>query len=264
MHLFSFDSMHSGFQDRRIRPLCHASGRAKRNPAVVRCPVPEVAGGNPRRACTSARAGIRLPAVASDVAARGGRRRAAALVGVGVLLASACAQTGVRQGVVSGEALVLDVPLIEQDELHECGLAAVTALCRYHGVEIPAGDRARLVEIARERAGLSGSELQQALERAGLEVFLFQGTLDRSATGLYAHLERGRPCLAMISRDGESRHYVLVVGYDPAPGSLVLFDPRRGLVLIREPDFERMWARASHFTLLAVPRATGPAEPTRS
>lgn len=180
------------------------------------------------------------------------------------LVTAACRQAGVRPDVVSSQAVVLEVPIVEQDELNECGLAAVTALCRYHGVEMPAEERDFLAATARERDGLSGEELQRALERSGLEVYLFQGTLDGSATGLYGHLDRGRPCLAMIAEDAETRHYVLVVGYDPAYQNLILFDPRRGRVLLAVPAFARLWSLASQFTLLAVPKDPGSSEKTRS
>jgi len=181
-----------------------------------------------------------------------------------LVLLAGCRGSAIRPDVVSSEAVVLELPIVEQDELYECGLAAITALCRYHGMELPPGERALLAATARERAGLSGGELQGALERSGFEVYLFEGTLDRAATGVFAHLDRGRPLLVMTSEDGATRHYELLIGYDPALGNLILFDPRRGRVVLPTTAFETLWARAGRFTLLALPGASAAPGPTQA
>jgi ABC-type bacteriocin/lantibiotic exporter with double-glycine peptidase domain len=165
-----------------------------------------------------------------------------------------------RPELLSPEAVVLALPLVEQDELYECGLAAITALCRYHGIELAESVRTSLAATAKEKEGLSGGELRDALAQAGLEVFLFEGTLARGTTGLYDHIDRGRPLLVLTSPDGRRHHYLLVIGYDPRPEdvvNLVLFDPSRGQVLVPSSAFERDWERTSRFTLLAVPASGG-------
>ena len=85
-------------------------------------------------------------------------------------------------------------------------------------------------------------------------MFLFEGTLDRSATGLYTHVDRGRPLL-VLNEIGGAMHYVLVIGYDPHADDLVLFDPIRGRVLVPASSFAREWEPARRFTVLAVPPA---------
>ena len=180
---------------------------------------------------------------------------------------AACALAGAVLGCRSVEldpaelsdgAVVLDLPVVRQDELHACGLASVAALCRYWGVEIPAAEREDLARRAEEQRGLSGSELCAALERAGLETFLFQGSLDRSLTGLYTHVDEGRPLIVMLSPfadeappEGPANHYCLVLGYDEPRGNLVLLDPAQGEVLSPLDTFERDWAACRRFTLLA-------------
>ena len=84
-------------------------------------------------------------------------------------------------------------------------------------------------------------------------MFVYRGTLADGASGLYGHVDRGRPPIVMLSRDGALHHYCLVLGYDPPTGHVVLLDPRKGRVLLPEEVFEHTWANSHHFTLLAVP-----------
>jgi ABC-type bacteriocin/lantibiotic exporter with double-glycine peptidase domain len=148
----------------------------------------------------------------------------------------------------------LDLPLVRQDALYDCGLASISALCKYWGLDMPADERAALALTAENNAGLSGSDLSTALEELGLEVFLFQGTLDRTATGIYGQVDAGRPPLVMLSPDGTRHHYGLVLGYDEPRGNLILLDPTRGEILVNVAIFDRNWARCQRFTLLACVR----------
>jgi len=167
-----------------------------------------------------------------------------------VLLLAACRASPA----LSPEAVVLDLPPIEQRELHDCGLASVEMLCAFWQVEVPAAERAYLARRAAEAEGLSGDELRAALERAGLETFLFEGTLDREPTGLYLHVDEGRPLLVMLDGRGGSPHYSLVHGYDPRGERIVLLDPARGRTAPERAAFERAWSACRRFTLLALPR----------
>ena len=170
-----------------------------------------------------------------------------------------CRSAELAPGALSESAVTLDLPLVRQDDLHACGLASVAALCQYWGVEIPAAEREELARTAAENEGLSGAELCAALERAGLETFLFQGSLDRSPTGLFAHVDEGRPLIVMLSptagrapSEGSGHHYCLVLGYDEPRGNLVLLDPARGEVLSPLASFEKSWEACRRFTLLAT------------
>jgi hypothetical protein len=176
----------------------------------------------------------------------------ALVVGFLVLGAASCRTTPMTRAPLSESAVRLDLPLIRQDALYDCGLASLSALCAYWGVEIPAEERALLAWTAAENSGLSGDEVRGALERLGLEVYLFEGSLDRATTGVYGQVDAGRPPMVMLSDDGELRHYELVLGYDEPRGHLILLDPMRGEVLVPVDVFEREWNRCRRFTLLAV------------
>jgi ABC-type bacteriocin/lantibiotic exporter with double-glycine peptidase domain len=164
--------------------------------------------------------------------------------------------------VLTEHTVLLVVPAVPQEELHECGLASLATLCGFHGVAIPAAEQQRLAALAREREGLSGAELRAVLIDLGMEAFLFQGSLDWAATGLYHQIDRGRPPLVMISRDGETMHTCLITGYDPSTESVYLYDPVRGHLRVETDDFDELWSNARRFTLLALPRERPQGEPS--
>lgn len=177
------------------------------------------------------------------------------------LILPSCRSARVEPHLLSDSAVVLDLPLVRQDDLYNCGLAAISALCQYWDVAIPADQRDALAQKAKDEKGLAGSELRDALQKDGLEVFLFRGTLDRAETGIYRHIDAGRPLLVMLSPDGKGHHYCLLLGYDEPRRNLVLLDPARGEVLRSIPVFERMWDGCQRFTLLAAPAHASPKNP---
>ena len=178
------------------------------------------------------------------------RRLATALA---VLLAAGCASS--RYETLSPSATVLPTPLVEQDQLHECGLAALSSLCGFYQVPIPEAERADLAQRAAQEQGLTGAELRDALQRLGFEVWIFEGTFDRTPTGVLHHVEQGRPLLVMTD-ENDQNHYCLLIGHDPELGNVVLLDPQRGRVLLPDETFEQQWSAVRHFTLLAVPAST--------
>lgn len=182
---------------------------------------------------------------------------AARFLAVG-LACAACATTTSPRPMLSSDAKVLDLPFVEQDSMYECGLSSITALCKYWNVDIPPAETERLANMARERHGLSGNELREALGEMGFDTFLFRGELDHGTTGLMTHVDAHRPPLVLLSPEPDRRHYVLFVGYDADNREVCLLDPVRGRVIVPYETFEKRWSACNHFTLLAVPRATTP------
>lgn len=170
------------------------------------------------------------------------------------LTAGGCRTAMIAPAPLSESAVRLDLPLVRQDALYDCGLASISALCQYWGIEIPDEDRTALARTAADNAGLSGGELRAALEGLGLDVFLFQGSLDRTPTGVYGQVDAGRPPLVMLSADGAGHHYALVLGYDEPRSNLILLDPMKGEILVPVLVFDRNWERCQRFTLLACRR----------
>jgi ABC-type bacteriocin/lantibiotic exporter with double-glycine peptidase domain len=171
-------------------------------------------------------------------------------------MAACAAPTPRRAQVLSKEAVVLDMPFVQQDEMYACGLVSLSALCSYWNKEIPASEREELARTAQDHEGLSGGEMCDALARLGFETFLFEGALDRSPTGLLAHVDAGRPVLVMISPEPGKHHYVLFLGYDEPQRDACLLDPVRGRVIVPYETFDRTWQACDRFALLALPKAS--------
>jgi ABC-type bacteriocin/lantibiotic exporter with double-glycine peptidase domain len=176
----------------------------------------------------------------------------ALLLILSLLLPAGCGIMPYRPEDLSPNAVVLETPLTQQDEMYDCGLAAISALCGYYNVVIPGSQRAELAQLAASERGLSGAELRSALERNGMEVYLFEGRLKEGPTSLQDNIFARRPMLVMTDMEG-SHHYSLVVGIDPDSGALVVLDPQLGRVIMQAADFERRWDLTQRFTMLAVP-----------
>lgn len=154
-------------------------------------------------------------------------------------------------------SVVLDVPPVIQDELYACGLASVTSLCSYYGVEIPQAQREHLAALARQDEGLTGAELRDTLRALGMQAFLVRGTLDHASTGLYGCVDRSRPALVLLSSGAKSSHYCLFAGYDESVDTVYVQDPALGGCRLARDAFVARWDGAQRFTLIAVP--TSPA-----
>jgi ABC-type bacteriocin/lantibiotic exporter with double-glycine peptidase domain len=165
-----------------------------------------------------------------------------------------CTGAAPRHYPMSEQAVLLEVPVVHQDRLYECGMAAVSALCAYYAIAPEPQAAADLAALAEAQAGLSGGEVRAYLEALEFEVLLFRGTLDHSATGALRQIDAGRPRLVMISfDDGVNHHYCLLVGYDPGMDAVYLLDPRRGLVMLPTTHYAQLWSASANFSLIAVP-----------
>ncbi len=177
-----------------------------------------------------------------------------------ICVGTGCQLKRAHADLLSPEAVVLDLPLVQQDDLYECGLVSISALCQYYQIRIAADDRQGLVHTARAKRGLSGAELRAVLEKHGMEVFIFPGALDRSPSGLYHHIDHGRPLVVMTEEGRDRFHYSLVLGYDEPLENILLLDPYRGRILLPASVFDRRWAKGERFTLLSVPAPKGTGE----
>ncbi|HLI29469.1 MAG TPA: C39 family peptidase, partial [Terriglobia bacterium] len=71
------------------------------------------------------------------------------------------------------------------------------------------------------------------------------------------HLGKGRPLIVCLREPGieSTLHYVVVAGLDPGRNVVLVNDPaRRKLTMLAQASFERQWATAHNWTLLAVPQ----------
>jgi ABC-type bacteriocin/lantibiotic exporter with double-glycine peptidase domain len=134
-----------------------------------------------------------------------------------------------------------------------CAIACVDMLTRSYGRLLSPAARQGLLDEALATGGVSGTSLKAALEEAGYDVAVFPGRLDHSLPGLYRQLDQGRPVIVM---DGAGpRHFCVLVGYDEDKGTIMLLDPAVGDVVMGARVYEASWGQASHFALVATPRA---------
>lgn len=155
---------------------------------------------------------------------------------------------------LSSRAVRIEFPLVFQEDEKTCGLAAVDMLTQYYGVNLNDPLRRRMLDEVASENSISGNTLKQVLEEAGYRVVVFPGTLDKESTGIYHHLEQGRPVIVMLGSNGaDVGHYCLVSGYDPKQDLVILSDPKLGEYATKESDFLEFWERKGRFTLIAEP-----------
>lgn len=155
------------------------------------------------------------------------------------------------------EAVLVEAPEIRQERSSDCGLACLESLLAYHGRSLDDDGRER---FSRKRAGSNGfaaGEIRDYLRRRGFRAALVHGSLDdRRPAGLLYLLERGYPVIArLVERRPpvEARHYMLVVGFEPAKEWLFIMDPAQGVGAIPYEAFDEAWARSERLMLVAAP-----------
>lgn len=154
----------------------------------------------------------------------------------------------------SCQAVVIEVPVILQENKKSCGIAAIDMLTWYYGVILNPTYQQILINDVEQNKSISGRSLKEALEKAGYKVAVFPGTLDKEPTGLYRHLNRKNPLIVLLRNEKEKvGHYCLVSGYDPIKDLIILSDPQKGVYGLSTKDFNEQWANMNNFTLLAQP-----------
>jgi ABC-type bacteriocin/lantibiotic exporter with double-glycine peptidase domain len=175
--------------------------------------------------------------------------------GCGSLPRSRSAEVKRNPRELSESAVVLPVPLVFQSEKFECGLTSLTMLFAYYGHEVGKKETARFKKKAEEEQGIVAEDLKTYLISQGFDTHIFKGTLSKDPpTGIYGHIDKGRPVVVVIASGRSSRHYVLVTGYDEEKSLIVVQDPVRGAILASEWQFGILWKYCDYFALLAVPK----------
>jgi ABC-type bacteriocin/lantibiotic exporter with double-glycine peptidase domain len=147
--------------------------------------------------------------------------------------------------------VALDLPFEAQAQFNLCGLASLDMLARFYKRPISPASALLLRQEAAAKGAISGNSMKSALEEDGFQVAVFPGTLDRGLSGLYRHLDLGRPLIVMTGL--QPRHYEVVVGYDEAKALVLVLDPALGPQEIPGAEFQKDWQEANRFTLLALP-----------
>jgi ABC-type bacteriocin/lantibiotic exporter with double-glycine peptidase domain len=162
---------------------------------------------------------------------------------------------GYGMGKLSPAARRLEVVFEAQAAPDLCGLASLKMLTGYYGKPLSAVQLEFLRDEAKATNGISGESLKMVLEGAGYFVAVYEGTLDREASGIFRQIDLGRPLIVMTG--AQPRHLSVVTGYDGAGGRVILLDPAVGAIAPPFGEFLKDWDQANRFTLLAVPEASG-------
>ncbi|HLH08611.1 MAG TPA: C39 family peptidase [Terriglobales bacterium] len=153
-------------------------------------------------------------------------------------------------------AIWLDVPFVKQTK-DGCGAASIAMVMQYwaqHGDLVPSPDSDAeqiLAALYSPNAhGIYASKVEAYLQQHGFRTFVFQGRWD----DLQQHLQKGRPLIVALKPGHGELHYVVVAGIDTRNNLVMVNDPaQRKLLKTARTRFQKEWAGAGSWTLLAVP-----------
>ncbi len=148
------------------------------------------------------------------------------------------------------QAVVHKVPFFPQED-HACGPAALATLLGSAGLAVEPEQLVEQVYIP-ARQGTLQTELLVASRRHGLPAYVLQPSI----AAVLREVAAGNPVL-VFQNLGLSElplwHYAVVIGYDRSHNQLVLHSGRTAQLEMSLFTFERTWARANHWAMVALP-----------
>jgi tetratricopeptide (TPR) repeat protein len=174
------------------------------------------------------------------------------------LLLGACVGAPPRPAALAtGPALELAATPFFPQRDHQCGPAALAMVAAAYGIAITPDELTpRLVIPA--RAGSLQIELEAQARALGLLAHRLEGGFE----GLVGELAAGHPVI-VLQNNGLSWlpvwHYAVAIGYDPAADVVVLRSGVTAHHVLGRATFERTWARAARWGLVALPPGDVPA-----
>ena len=154
------------------------------------------------------------------------------------------------------QAQISNVPFIAQED-YQCGPAALAMAAQHAGVQ---RDMATWVEqvYVPARQGALQTEMLAASRRNGLPAYTLAPRID----ALLREVAAGNPVLVLQNLAfGWSPvwHYAVVVGFDQGQGTVTLHSGRTAHMPMLLTTFERTWARAERWAMVALPPQRLPA-----
>jgi predicted double-glycine peptidase len=154
-----------------------------------------------------------------------------------------------------GWTVVKGVPLVRQQEPHDCGAAALAMVLGRWGVE-DAAPAIRTAVVASDDRGASARGLRQFARDKGLRAFLISG----AQTDLEHELRAQRPVLVgLVQRYVGHKalsHYEVVIGFNAMTHRVLLLDPGHGARVDDVAAFDQEWKDAGRLTLVVAPAMT--------
>lgn len=159
-----------------------------------------------------------------------------------------------QAGDPGGSTRLLDVPYLPQTE-DLCGGAAVAMVLRYWGErEVYPEDFAGLVD--RSASGIRTDVLAAEVTRRGWRSFPVATGIEAAGPWIRAHIDQGRPIVALIEVSPNRYHYVVIVAWTGA--QVIVHDPARApFRVMPQAEFDREWAAAGRWALLLLPGEDG-------
>jgi tetratricopeptide (TPR) repeat protein len=154
------------------------------------------------------------------------------------------------------QAQIAAVPFIAQED-YQCGPAALAMVAQHAGVEQSLATWVQQVYLPARQGSLQ-SEMLAASRRSGLPAYMLAPRLD----ALLREVAAGNPVLVLQNLAFSFSpvwHYAVVIGFDAAQGSVTLHSGRTEKLQMPLTTFERTWARADHWAMLALPPQRLPA-----
>jgi ABC-type bacteriocin/lantibiotic exporter with double-glycine peptidase domain len=172
-------------------------------------------------------------------------------------IACSCASTNLnrfRNEASKGQAwLVEGVPFVKQKEFM-CGPAVVTMVLRYHGIDVSHDEVANQVYLPQIQ-GSPVSEMKSFIIGQGLRAREMEGGME----DIRKALEVGLPVIALISPNGQEetkvQHFVVITGYSPADGMLLMHSGSESDLMMDETEFKRRWKRHNNWMLVVSHRS---------
>jgi predicted double-glycine peptidase len=130
-----------------------------------------------------------------------------------------------------------------------CGAESVaTVLAHWSGKPVSAGPIYREL-YEPERNGIQLAAMRRYLERQGLRAY----TLRAERQDVAGQVEKGRPVIVGLrTKAKDELHFAVVTGVER--GRLLLRDPaRKGVTRLSNREFDRRWALAGRWMLVAAP-----------
>lgn len=148
----------------------------------------------------------------------------------------------------------LAVPFIRQPK-NGCGAASVAMVAHYWKRHSTAASAPESLEEAHQRlyradrGGILLADMRQYLDDRGYHAFTFRGNWSE----VERHLSKGRPVIVGLRKGSSGNlHFAVLTGSDN--GHVWLNDPtRKRPRRQKRADFEKRWAAADRWVLLATP-----------
>jgi predicted double-glycine peptidase len=145
---------------------------------------------------------------------------------------------------------ITTVPFIAQ-EYYQCGPAALAMVAQHAGVQQSLDTWVQQVYLPARQGSLQ-SEMLAASRRNGLPAYVLAPRLD----ALLREVAAGNPVLVLQNLAlsfSPVWHYAVVIGFDAGQGNVTLHSGRTEKLQMPLTTFERTWARADHWAMVALP-----------